>query len=316
MRREHARLRPARFDELGLKRAFAPRLLPLLVAAVALLAALALAGMLAAAGLARHWREGAGASLTIQVPAPQAPADAGAASRADAVLAVLRADPGIIAARRLSDAELEALLRPWLGATPGTLGLAVPAVITVRRAAGAAPVAEETLAARLTPVAPGTLVEAAGPWFSHLTVLARSLQALAALALLIVGMIAALVIAIATRASLAARREALEIVHGLGASDSYIANRFAARASWLAALGGGLGTLAALPALALLGQVAAPFAGLIAPSKDAVSGMAAGLARGILPLAAPWLALLPLAAAAIGWLTAQGTVRRWLRRLP
>jgi cell division transport system permease protein len=32
----------------------------------------------------------------------------------------------------------------------------------------------------------------------------------------------------------------------------------------------------------------------------------------------PWadLALLPLLAAGIGWLTAQVTVRRWLRRLP
>jgi cell division transport system permease protein len=187
-------------------------------------------------------------------------------------------------------------------------------VITVRRAAGAPPLAEDALAARLARPAPGTLVEAAGPWFARLAVLARSLQALAALALLIVGVIAALVIAIATRASLSARREALEIVHGLGASDSYIANRFAARASWLAALGGILGTLAALPALALLTRLAAPFAALMAPA----GGVGAA---GMVPPAAPWLAVLwlatlPAAAAAIGWLTAQVTVRRWLRRLP
>ncbi len=311
-------LRPAGFDELGLKRAFAPRLLPLLVAAVALLAALTLAGMLAAAGLARHWRDGAGASLTVQVPEPEAPAASGAGSRAEAVLALLRADPAIAAARRLGDAELEALLRPWLGAAPRALGLAVPAVITLRRAAGAPPVAEEALALRLARPAPGTLVEAAGPWFARLAALARSLQALAAFALLIVGAIAALVIAIATRASLAARREALEIVHGLGASDSYIANRFAARALWLAAVGGGLGTLAALPALALLARLAAPFAALMAPGAGAgvVGGGGASAAGGIVPAAALWLVALPLSAAVIGWLTAQVTVRRWLRRLP
>ena len=46
--RRAARLRPARFDDLGLRRAISDRLLPLLVAAMAFLAALALAGAVAA----------------------------------------------------------------------------------------------------------------------------------------------------------------------------------------------------------------------------------------------------------------------------
>ena len=308
VRPREVRLRPAGFDELGLKRAFAPRLLPLLVAAMAFLAALTLVGMLAAAGLARHWREGAGASLTVQVPMPDAAAATGAGSRAEAVLTLLRAAPGIAAARRLSGAELDALLRPWLGATPGALGLAVPAVITVQRAA-AAPLDEAALTARLAAPAPGTLVEAAAPWLARLAALARSLEALAALALVIVGAIAALVIAIATRAGLAARREALEIVHGLGASDGYIAARFAARALFLAAIGGVSGTLAALPVVVLLTRLAAPFTALAAPGRLSPADAVA------LP-ATLWLAVLPPAAAAIGWLTAEITVRRWLRRLP
>ncbi len=306
-----SRLRPARFDELGLKRAFAQRLLPLLVAAMAFLAALTLAAMLATAGLARHWREGAGASLTIQVPAPEAPAASGGGSRADAALAVLRADRSVLEARRLSGAELDRLLRPWLGAAPETLGLAMPAVITVRRAAGSPGATEEGLRARLAAAAPGVLVEAAGAWLSRLAALARSLEALAALALLIVGGVAALVVAIATRASLAARREALEIIHGLGASDAYIAGRFAGRATWLAAAGGIVGTLAALPVLALLARLAAPVAALTAPAGQGLMTMA-----GAVMAASVWLASLPLAAAIIGWLTAQITVRRWLHRLP
>ena len=57
--------------------------------------------------------------------------------------------------------------------------------------------------------------------------------------------------------------------------------------------------------------------GLAAPfgRTDAPEGLAASLAA--MPLAL-WLVLpaLPFLAAAIGWLTAHGTVRRWLRRLP
>ena len=67
----------------------------------------------------------------------------------------------------------------------------------------------------------------------------------------------------------------------------------------------------ALPVLLTLASLAAPFAGAVAEAASPADVVAA------LP-AALWLALpgLPAAAAAIGFLTAQATVRRWLRRLP
>ena len=111
---------------------------------------------------------------------------------------------------------------------------------------------------RLDVAAPGTLVESHGVWIGRLAVLARSLQACAGLALLLVAAVAAAVIAVATRAGMAARREAIEIVHGLGATDSYIAARFAGRATLLAATGGIAGAVLALPVLLTLASMAAP----------------------------------------------------------
>ena len=111
-------------------------------------------------------------------------------------------------------------------------------------------------------VAPGTLTESHGIWIGRLTALARSLQACAGAALLVVAGVAAAVIAVATRAGLAARREAIEIVHGLGATDGYIAARFAGRATLLASLGAVAGAAAALPVLLELASLAAPFAEL------------------------------------------------------
>jgi cell division transport system permease protein len=145
-----------------------------------------------------------------------------------------------------------------------------------------------------------------------LAVLARSLQACAGLALLLVAGIAASVIAVATRAGLSTRREAIEIVHGLGATDRYIAGRFAERATLLAAVGAVAGSVAALPVLLGLAHLAAPF---VARADAADDGL--GAALGALP-ALLWLALacLPAGAAAIGYATAHGAVRRWLRRLP
>lgn len=305
--RSPALLRPAGFDDLGLRRALSDRLLPSLVAAMAFLAALALAGTIAAAALGRHWQEGAGSVLTVQVPQPGAAA-AGSGTRLDQVLALLRGTPGVASVRALDDGELATLLRPWLGSGSGRIALPLPAVIDVRLADPALDVGR--LAAPLAAVAPGTLVESHDRWMRRLAVLARSLQACAGLALAVVGLVAVAVVAVAVRAGLATRRDAIEIVHGLGATDGYIAGKFARRATLLATAGAGLGALASVPVLLGLTGLAAPFTG-----QPAAIGLA-GLARS-LPLAL-WLSLpaLPVTAALIGWLTAQGTVRRWLRRLP
>ena len=265
------------------------------------LAVLALAGAIAAHGLASRWQGDAGAMLTVQIPDPDAPS--GASTRAEAAARALASAPGVIASRRLSAAEIGDVLAPWLGPDAAHLSLAMPAVFEVHAAAGSA----QALAAMLAPVAPDALVEANGVWFERLASLADSLQACAALALALVAFVAAAVVSVATRAGLAARRDAIEIVHGLGATDGMIAGRFASRLTVLTFAGALIGLLCAIPMLLGLASLAAPFQ----PSQ-APSAMAARL-----PLAL-WEALpaLPLAAACIGWATAQATVRSWLAQLP
>lgn len=303
-------LRPSGFDELGLRRALSERMLPLLVAAMAFLAALALAGWFGAAGLSRHWRQGAGASLTVQVPQPSGASAHLDQTRLAAVVALLTGTPGVASAHVLSDQELSDLLKPWLGQGAERLAIPIPAVIAVRLTDAEADLSP--LSRRLTEAVPGTLVEDHDVWLRRLAVLARSLQACAGLALLLVAGVAAAVIAVATRAGLSTRREAIEIVHGLGATDGYIAGRFAARATLLAAVGAAGGAFAALPILLALARMAAPFSGDSGMAGDTLTA-----ALGTLP-APLWLALpgLPVIAAAIGFATAQGAVRRWLRRLP
>ncbi len=178
-------------------------------------------------------------------------------------MALLRGAPGVVDVRVLSGAELAELLRPWLGNGAQASALPLPAVIEVRLAAGErAP--DDGLAERLAAAVPGVLVESQGIWLDRLTTLARSLQACAAAALLLVAGVAAAVVAVATRAGLAARRDAIEIVHGLGATDGFIAGRFAGRATVLAATGACMGALLALPVLLGLAALGQPF--LDAPS--------------------------------------------------
>lgn len=282
-------------------------MLPLLVAAMSFLAALAFAGALAAAGLAGHWQDGAATAVTVQVPQPDPP-------RVAAVMAVLQTSPDVASARLLGRDELTTLLRPWLGTAGDALPL--PAVIEMHVPAGGAGQAKDLarLAQKLEAAAPGTRAESHEVWAGRLSVLARSLQACAWAALLLVGMVAAAVVMVATRAGLAARRDAIEIVHGLGATDRYIAGRFARRISRMAALGGLLGALLALPVLFALTDLATPFMSGRPEAATLPAQFLATLAAGM----TVWLALpvLPVAAGLIGFLTAQATVRRWLRKLP
>jgi cell division transport system permease protein len=300
---------PARFDELGLRRAMTDRVVPFLVAAMAFLAELAVAGWMGAAVLSSHWASGAGSTLTVQVPRADEPGAVGSETRLAAVLAQLIASPGVQSARPLSDEQVNTLLRPWLGENTKNLAMPVPVIIAVHL--DGEPKDLTSLAARLERIAPGTTVEDHAVWSGRLGILARSLQLCSAAVLLIVAVVTAAVIAVATRSGVAARREAIMIVHQLGATDSYIARRFATRTAALASAGGAIGGFLALPVLFMLTALAAPLAGRGVPAltpRDAFAFLT--LRVWLLPL------ILPLAAAFIGYLTTQVTMRRWLRRLP
>ncbi|GAL98059.1 cell division protein FtsX [Acetobacter tropicalis NRIC 0312] len=320
-----------RKDGLSLSEALPDRSLFILVAMMSFLAALTLTGATGARALSARWAGGAAQLLTIQVSAPDQPAPATATppqktatgptpatspqtqTRADAVLAHLSALPSGTQVHRLSKEELAHLLTPWLGDASNS-ALPLPAVIEVRLPAGAAAPAdlEQTLNAQV----PDTLVEHNAEWSTRLRALADSLLACAALALATVGGIAAMITGLATRTGLSTRRDIIEILHGLGATDSYIAGRFAGRTGGLALGGGILGTLLAIAPLVFLFRMAAPFA--VSSLQTASTAMPDWRSLpGMLPQdLLIGLAGLPFVAAFIGWMTTQIMVRIWLRRMP
>lgn len=251
-----------------------------------------------------------------------------ATTRAQAVLAALSEQDGIQDARRLDRKEINRLLRPWLGndalavaaksggATTGSGGkdgsgdampVTLPAVIVGHARYGVTPDAS-ALQSKLEAIAPGTVVDSGTRWAARLGALTTSLRASAAVIVLVVALVAASVVAVAVRAGLAQRREAIEIIHGLGALDSDIAGQFARRAMRLSAIGGLIGSLLSLPVLLGLAALSSAFV-TEAPFR-------AGGGPPLLP-ALLWATpvLFTVITAVIGWLAAQVTVRGWLRQL-
>lgn len=267
-------------DPLGLRRAFADRLLPALVGAMALLAALALGGAHGAGALADRWQQAAAGQWLLTLP------------RAVPMEAALARLAPVAAAEPVEEARLRRLLAPWLGEAPG---LPLPRMIELRTADEAA------LRAAVAEL-PGAALERRGDSVAQALLLAEGMRGLALALLAIIAAVAAALVAVATRAGIAARRDTILILHELGTRDGDIAARFARRLAWLCGAGAALGLVVAVAALWGLAGAAIPVVLSRPASWDDL----------------PWgaLVLLPLAAAGIGWLTARLTVWRWLRRLP
>lgn len=273
-------------DPLGLRRALSDRLLPALVAAMALLAALAIAGADGAGRLAERWQQGEAGQLLLQLPRDVAP---------EPVIAQLSALPGITSVTAVPDERLRQLLAPWLGEVP-SLPLPRMLAITLPTETDHQPLLEAVQAI------PGAQLELRSEAVRLAMHLADGLRSLSLAMLGLIGLVGAALVMVATRAGVAARRETIVILHELGARDADIAGRFARRLALLCALGALAGLGIAIPSLWYLATQALPVV----------------LARDAQLLDLPWalLALVPPAAALIGWLTALITLRAWLRRLP
>ncbi len=282
------------------------RFLPWIVALMAYLAGLALAGALLLDAALGDWSRGVSGVMTVELP-PVATGEAGDAAVAP-VMELLRATPGVASVILIPRAEVAKLVEPWLGAGQSIAQLALPRLIDVRMD----PAHRPDLAAlrgKLATAAPGALLDDARLRFDRLFDLGLSIEFMTAVILVLIGIAAVLTTIFATRAGLAVHQNVIEILHVLGARNSYIAGQFARQALGLGLRGGLIGLILAAATLALLGHAA---------SAAAILGPGLRLVPAIVLLPWQWslLVLVPIAAAAISYVTALATVHGALARMP
>jgi len=292
-----------RRSDLQLERDSLGRFLPWLIAFMVYLSILAMAGMLSLNNLSERWSKGLAGTLTVQVPPPEtAAAVASDGKRLGAIVTVLRKTPGVVRAELLSEDHLLGLLEPWLGAGTVAADLPLPRMVDVERD-GSVEIDAMALQGRLDAIVAGTLVDDHGVWLKRLLTLIGTVQALASAVLAFIGLATVGTVVFTTRTGLAIHQDAIEVLHLIGAQDTYIARQFASRALMLGLKGGIISLILALPTLWGLGYLA----------DSLQSGMVPDLG---LPVSG-WLVLisLPLAVALIAMLTARLTVMRTLRKM-
>jgi cell division transport system permease protein len=225
--------------------------MPWVIAIMMFLTVLAAAAGLGLGTAARSLDAGIGTRITVQIV--EANPDRREAE-AEAAVATLGRLPGVLDVRRIPDAELAALLEPWLGAGGGANSdLPMPAMIDANLTEDALGRLDE-FRADLAGVAPSARVDDNAQWLAPLAGLISALRWLAAgLVLLMIGATTATVV-LAARAALDTHRGTIEVLHLMGATDVQVARLFQRRIALDALFGGVVGLVAAALVLLLIGN--------------------------------------------------------------
>jgi len=226
------------------------RALIAIIAIMTFLASLTTGVVMLVRAAANEWQADVAREFTIQIR-PVAGHDIEMEVVKAAVIA--RASAGIAEVRPYSKEETTRLLEPWLGSGLQIDDLPVPRLIVVRITPGAAPdlaQLRQTLAEQI----PGLSLDDHRGFVDRMRAMTRAVVVLGIGVLLLVLAATVLSLAFATRANIATNRPVIEVLHLIGAKDSFIARHFQQHFLRLGLEGGliGSGSAVALFALAEL----------------------------------------------------------------
>ncbi len=272
--------------------------LVLLIAMMTYLLLLAAAGHVALGAMSKRWTSGLENTLTIEIPSSEKSAREG-----KNLVDTLQNVRGVKTARVLDKQDMQKMLSPWLG-NDGTLldDLPLPTLVSVELEERTPKVLGniQGAARRLSPSA---IVDAHEDWLNDLLKLTTGLRLTAMLIFGLILFVTGLVIAGAVRSRMAIHQRELELLHIMGAGDSYITGQFVRYI--LAQSGKGI-------SIGLLGG------GVTLGAFLAMSYQSNGVIPSFEIAPRDWLVfpVVPLALMIIGILSARQTTLRVLRDMP
>jgi cell division transport system permease protein len=137
----------------------------------------------------------------------------------------MRRTPGVREARVYAKSESEALLAPWLGEGLNLSELPTPRMIVLKLDAENRADLDK-LRMELERAVPNAVLDDHHVFIERLGDMARTAVAIAALIFVLILAAMAVAVASATRAAVATNREIVEVLHIVGAADSFIAREF------------------------------------------------------------------------------------------
>ena len=217
------------------------------VAIMTFLASLTIGAVVMVRAAAMEWQSDVAREMTVQIrPA------AGRDMEKDVAKAttIARAFPGVSDVKPYSREESTRLLEPWLGSGLQFEDLPIPRIVVVRIAAGAALDIGE-LRKSLTEQIPTASLDDHRGFVARMRAMSGAALFAGIAVLVLVLLATVLSVTFATRAAMATNRHVIEVLHLIGAKDSFIASHFQRHFLQLGFKGGLLGGGVAIALFAL-----------------------------------------------------------------
>lgn len=295
--------RPRKPAQIVPERSVAGRTLLLLIAIMTFLSGVTLGAVVLVQKSAIAWSADVGREVTIQLRAVEGEV---MESNLRTAVALAGQTPGVVGARALTPEESTRLLEPWLGTGLDLTAIEIPRLVVVQLAdpaeADIAKLERDLQAVR------GATLDTHAAWRQQLNVMAGTVVISGLLVLTLIVVATVLAIIFATRGTMASNREIVDVLHFIGASNSFIAGEFQGRFLAIGFRGGILGGLAAIGFFVVTGFIVS---GLIPNEASQQLGILFGRFAlgfdGMLGIAA----VVPVIAALTA-ITSRMTVRRFL----
>lgn len=286
-------------------RTVARRALLTLVAIMSFLSCLAVAAVAVVVDRANGWQREIAEEVTIQVKPTDGMDIAATVARAAEIAMQV---PGVTAATVLDESQSTALLEPWLGSDFDIAELPIPRLIAIRVADN---VDLAALGRRLKEEVPTASLDDHGQWLQRLSAMAEVMSLVGLVILGLVFAATALCVVFATRGAMAGNRIVIEVLHFVGAEDSYIAREFQRHFLLLGLKGASIGGAVAVGLflmVSFLGRLEGP-----TPEEAQLRSLFGGVSVGLNAYVGAVITV--LAMAIIIAVTARMTVRRTLREI-
>jgi len=288
------------------ERSIAGRTLMLLIAIMTFLSGVTLGGVVLVQKSAIAWSSDVGREVTIQIKPIQ-----GEVMDSNLRLAVSLAEatPGVASAHALTLEESQNLLKPWLGEGLDLSTIEIPRIVAVQLSDPTdadIPRLENDLKS-----IKGATLDTHAAWRQQLNTMAGAIVVSGLLVLALIVVATVLAIIFATRGTMATNREIVDVLHFIGASNSFIAGEFQGRFLLIGFRGGIVGGLAAIVFFLAIG-IAAGSAGI--GNVSAELGLLFGRFSIGFDGAAGIAAVVPVIAAMTA-ITSRLTVRRFLSQI-
>lgn len=295
-----------RKQELPLKDDSTSLFLKVMISIAVFLFAVTLAGVLSINSMLTAWNNSILGSVTVQIMPvnniDQEKARNETLAQEQRAVEFLKNLPEAEQVTALSDSQLQELLTPWLGDGIDIMGLPTPRLIDVKIKKGAV-INFAKLAEKLAEVSPLASLDNHKLWLDKLIRFADGLKMLAMSILVLVVAITSGAIFYTTQTNLGLHKNIIEILHIMGAKDTYVAQQYAKRDAWLGFTGGCIGLIFAIPTIFMIAGLAEQIeGGIISEARLSWQSWAAILS-------------LPLFSAGAAMVTAYYTVKRTLEKL-